>query len=156
MQDLRNRVRRAGFAGLVFAPIVLALAACETYDYATSRDLGDPDSTELRPLQFDDIPVPYGFRLVDRLNESLTYEAGAMRVGRLEYRGEGLRPEAVADFYRTQMPLTPNGWTFDHESDQGGQWTLHFSKRHNLCVVSVSRKYSTTYIIVQVDTVNES
>jgi hypothetical protein len=153
---------RKDATGAVFVAVV-ALAACsifatgcESIQYATGQDLGSPDSTELKSVQFDDIPVPFGFRLQERLNQSLTYEYGTMRVGRLQYRGEGLRPAAAAEFYKNQMPLAPNGWAFENELDQSNQRILSFHKKPYRCTVTINEEKTSTYITVEVDTLYES
>jgi hypothetical protein len=151
-----NRIGASLVICLGLGALFCLATGCESIEYATGRDLGSPDSSELKTVQFDDIPVPYGFSVQDRLNQSLTYEHGVMRVGQLEYRGQGMRPKAAAEFYRNQMPLTPNGWTLTNDFEQAGQSILHFDKNPYRCVVTIKREKNDTYIKVEVDTLHES
>lgn len=55
-------------------------------------------------LQFQDVVVPDGLRLVDDAHQSHSSEAGSYRQGRFLYMGQ-VRPTDAAAYVRQRMPL---------------------------------------------------
>ncbi len=130
----------------------MACGCASTYD----DGLGSPDSVHLKSVQFEDIPVPYGYEMMDRTNESLTYEVPGMRVGRVRYRGgPSGKLDELTEFYRTQMPAH-HGWKLDGESENSAKRHLQFSKPRSKCNVSLYKTDLYTFIDVEVDTSHES
>ncbi len=68
---------------------------------------GPGADTGVSEAQFSDMPVPDGMKLVTGDARSHSFEAGAFRFGRFEYRG-GLPIQAAANHMRDRMPL--DGW----------------------------------------------
>ena len=90
---------------------------------------------DLRPasrLFASDIPLPYGFDLVDRSSED--WASGPMRYVRHNYQGRG-DPFAVRRFYRKHMPLAR--WTPVAESSVGGRCTMMFDRKQESCRVTI-------------------
>jgi hypothetical protein len=114
-----------------------------------SPPLEDGTSRELSRTQFDDIPVPRGFRLRSTKNESFSFRHGAIRVGRFAYHGRG-NVEDVTGFYQSQMGLLPFGWkeTGTSRTPEGSR--LEFAKGAEACRITVTSSQRETDIIIEV------
>lgn len=78
------------------------------------------------------VPVPNGFKLVDRLSED--YESGSSRFARHQYSGSG-DIMAVRDFYTDQMPLM--GWSLISNQNVKGVIQMRFEKKTEECTVEI-------------------
>ncbi len=151
------RTKVAGWLGRWVLGGVLAgsLAGCAETAHLTGSDLPETSSTELRPIQFSDIPAPYGFDLDRRANRSLSFEAGELRRGKLLYKGSQA-PAKVATFYRSQMIQPPYGWTALPESLDGSKLILKFRKPNSRSTISIYTSDIFTFVQVEVEPDHEA
>lgn len=85
------------------------------------------------PTPYDvDIPLPAGFRLVDKSSED--WSAGRIRYIRHQYVGTADKP-AVRGFYRRQMPLVR--WTATSDSNVHGRYTMRFERMEETCTITI-------------------
>ena len=139
---------------MLFAMLLtLSAVGCASLESATGQDVGSPDSVHLFTRQFDDIPVPYGFRIQEDRNESLIYDAHGMRIGQLVYRAPVRQPVAdIVGFYREQMPKY-HGWALRSGATSDA---MSFAKNDTSCNVRVYSKDIYTFIEVKVGKIHES
>jgi hypothetical protein len=149
-----NRRASAGLSLLVACGLASAISCAET-QHLTGADLPEASSTELRPIQFEDVPAPFGFDLQTGRNQSLTFQHGNMRRGKLLYKGHDA-PSRVSAFYRSQMVLPPYGWTALPETSDGGKNVLKFQKQNARSSVSIYTQDIFTYVQVEVDSTDET
>ncbi len=155
MRATRTKVMRLASAALSIALCTLALTGCAELDQMTAADIQSPDSIHFTQGQFDDVPAPYGFRVMERRNESLRYEADGMRIGRTTYRGPLKPRRQLADFYRDHMSRD-HGWELVNATREGAAEVLRFAKNTSACSVNVYEKNNYSYIEIKVNTVHES
>lgn len=96
-----------------------------------------PDATlaaSPRPYE-PDLPVPVGFRLVDRSSED--WSGGATRYLRHRYGGRADK-YAVRRFYQEQMPLVR--WTKISDGNVDGRITMRFRRGAESCTVTIDDK----------------
>ncbi len=79
-----------------------------------------------------DVPLPEGFRLVERSCED--WSSASIRYVRHRYRGRADKA-AVHRFYRKQMPLVR--WTPVSGGNVHGRRTLRFERRAESCTVTI-------------------
>jgi hypothetical protein len=155
---------RRGFScsSWIVLAAVVALGSCRTAEPTDGspsemggRSTGRPGrSEELARLQFDDIPVPDGFALRNRSNESYVFEAGQTRVGRLVYVGKSSQADVRA-MYVERMPLEPYGWRFTSGSVDADDQALHFEKRGHRCVIGFHNDHGQLVVTVTVENVSQ-
>ena len=83
--------------------VILFLAGCATFPKNESTGNAEQNKASLSVaslLKFEDIPVPAGFRLLDK--ESFAFQNDKSRVALLKYYG-GQNAEQVLVFYKEQM-----------------------------------------------------
>jgi hypothetical protein len=130
-------------------------AACEQIENPGKIVPGSPNvqetrSVELQRNQLDDLPVPRDLTLVTRANQSFSYVASGVRVGRFLYRGP-TPVDQVVGFLRENLPLSAYGWTPTAELIEGGTARLTYQKGPDRLVASVSREEGATTLLVQVN-----
>jgi len=154
---MRHLVERSSWMVVVMAVSSAALLTTGCAELGVSRTARQADSVHLKPVQFDDIPVPFGFTLVDYANRSLTYEVPGMRVGKLTYRADRQPSiERVTNFYLTNMPRH-HGWTLvTPPSPEAGSGDMTFVKGDASCDVNVYQQGDYTIAEVTVNTSHES
>jgi hypothetical protein len=82
-----------------------------------------------------DIPIPNGFRLVERACEDQS--TGTRRLYlRHTYEGRAADRYAVRTFYRDQMPRAQ--WTLVSDGNVKGSYTMRFEKGTEACTVLIS------------------
>ncbi len=87
-----------------------------------------------RPLE-PDIPLPVGFRLVDRASEDHR-SAGFQRLYlRHEYVGKANK-YAIRSFYREQMPLAR--WRLLSDANVKGDFSMRFEKGTESCTIQIT------------------
>jgi len=131
MEKTRNcrRLPRLGAFWLLVAVAAIGLVA----------GCGDTKSGKVKRLKprelpfLDDVPVPHGFKLVDKMTED--YESGGQRMARHEYRGYS-DPYRVREFYEEQMPLM--GWSRMSKQNVQGIITMRFENKYESCTVTIS------------------
>ena len=99
-------------------------------------------------LRFDDIPVPYGFQILQE--DSFTFENERARVGLLKYRGKS-SPDQVVAFYREQMPLY--NWEMLNVIEFG-QRLLNFEKDEQTCIITVNPERSKMLVTIAISPKN--
>jgi len=115
--------------GPLAAIAALALAGCQNGTLSGSN----PGRITPRPVPYiSDVPVPTGFRLVDKMTDD--YVSGGMRVVRHEYEGRADRA-ALRNFYEEQMPTYR--WTRISDQNIKGEITLRFEKGNESCTVII-------------------
>lgn len=94
-----------------------------------------------------DIPLPRGFRLVEKSSED--WSAGPVRYLRHRYRGRADKA-AVFRFYREQMPLVR--WTQISGGNVHGRYSLRFERKTESCRVTIEDRPSITLgqVIIEV------
>lgn len=108
---------------------VLGLAGCEGGTLFNSN----PGRITPRPVPYiSDVPVPVGFKLVDKMTDD--YVSGGMRVVRHEYEGRADRA-ALRNFYQEQMPTYR--WARISDQNIKGEITLRFEKGNESCTVII-------------------
>lgn len=91
-----------------------------------------------RPVE-PDIPLPVGFRLVDRASEDHR-SAGFQRLYlRHEYVGEADK-YAVRSFYREQMPLAR--WRLLSDANVKGDFSMRFQKATESCTIQITDRHT--------------
>ncbi|MEK6732789.1 MAG: hypothetical protein AABY55_04105 [Candidatus Omnitrophota bacterium] len=83
--------------------VILFLAGCATFPQNESTGNAEQNKVSLSVapiLKFEDIPVPAGFKLLDK--ESFAFQNDKSRVALLKYYG-GQNAEQVLVFYKEQM-----------------------------------------------------
>jgi len=114
----------------IFVLAVLSLTGC-----ANLMNRGNGPMATLEPqanLRFSDIPVPAGFKPLDR--DSYNFESSGVRVGVLKYQGKA-NPEQVVNFYKEQMPMY--NWNLLNVVEYGERM-LNFDRELETCVVRLS------------------
>ena len=82
-----------------------------------------------------DIPLPIGFRLVDRASEDHR-SAGFRRLYlRHEYAGKADK-HAIRSFYREQMPLAR--WRLLSDANVKGDFSMRFEKGTESCTIQIT------------------
>jgi hypothetical protein len=112
---------------LVAAALVLfALSGCA----GSGRAVG-PLIASQTPYERD-IPLPEGFRLIDRSSED--WASANLRYLRHSYGGRADK-HVVREFYRTQMPLVR--WSQVSDNNVRGRYTMRFVKGAESCMVTI-------------------
>ena len=106
-------------------------------------------SRELQYLQFDDVPVPKGFVLMDMGDESFSYVDEGLRVGHLRYEGQKTA-ETVQRFYRDTMNL--HGWQASTAAVPlaGNGSLLQYEKAEQRCSVQIREDTGRTHLTIKV------
>src|SRR5262245_50913943 len=107
--------------------VLLLLAGCRSVYEDAKKPAPDPDfdHASIARAQFEDIPVPEGFKLRTDLLQSYSYQCGSFRQGRLLYEGAP-DPAHAASYLRDRIPQ--HGWTATTDSTEGGARKLAFRK----------------------------
>ncbi len=93
------------------------------------------------------IPVPVGFRLIDKSSED--WSSGPTRYLRHRYRGRA-DESAVRAFYREQMPLVR--WTPISDGNVQGRMTMRFQRGRESCRITIEagRRGLSRYAVIEV------
>lgn len=121
---LRERALRIAFVVLVF----LSVGGC-------IADSGMRTGQVLRPSAHPygaGVPVPVGFRLVDKSSED--WSNGPVRYLRHRYRGRADKYD-VRTFYSAQMPLVK--WTLISNRYADGRIVMRFQRRAESCTITI-------------------
>ncbi len=125
---------------LILGPYLLVLiflAGCATTYQGPSygkNTSGEASLNVASVLKFDDIPVPYGFKPLDK--QSFAFQNDATRVALLKYEGVGLADQVVA-FYKAQMPSY--NWNpiniIEYE-----RRIMNYEKKSESCIITIESK----------------
>ncbi len=80
-----------------------------------------------------DIPVPVGFKLVERSSED--WVTPGLRYVRHRYEGRADKAD-LRSFYRAQMPLVR--WSQTSDASVHGRYTMRFTRGTETCTVEIS------------------
>ena len=122
-----------------------------------SPSVEDTQSRCLQRVQFEDVPIPWGFEYVTRGNRSFSYEGGGVRAGRFEYWGRTPLQETAA-FFKETLVLRAYGWQLVSEDDDPRErsTTLKFRKRNQNCEIKIRQEAGDTRIYVLVTGMDET
>ena len=107
----------------------------------------EPGPTALDEQQFDDIPVPKGFRLITR--RSFSYRSGDMRMGQFFYEGTRLGAGQALIHYEREMVRAIHGWTLTDISKEEG--VAMFRKGRDEVRVVCEKRAEVTRVTVEVN-----
>lgn len=117
--------------------VLLCLSACTQGPQRPGRTIdntGMPIELNAASIsQFDDIPVPHGFKLLG--NKSFSYKTKTIRVAVLTYTGNARMEDTIA-FYEDQMSVS--GWQFISNMGPGNSKTLDFKKETETANITIS------------------
>ena len=144
-----TRIHR-GLVIPVTAMLALCLAGCKGPAGGASKPL-----TANSPPYIADVPIPGGFKYIDKRSEDRI--AGEIRFVRHEYEGRS-HPISVRNFYREQMPLSR--WTQLSDVNTKGIYTITFEKQRESCCIQIEQRnilgFKKTVIHVTISRVDRS
>lgn len=127
-------------------PVLLAfgLAACESTESDHNGDLG------ISAVQFQDLVVPQGMKLVERFAESHSREAAGWRYGHFEYVGQTQIQDACAHLLE-RMPQ--HSWQVIKD-DASTPQARHIQFKRGAYVVDYrfERNFGETHMVIDYDT----
>jgi hypothetical protein len=131
---------------LLVLGVLLLQTGCQTDPFrkATVPEVGP---TALDAEQFDDIPVPRGFRLDS--SRSYSYRSGELRKGEFYYSGTRLTPAQALGHYQAEMVRPIYGWSITEISE--GDGSLAFLKGRDRVVVRCEKMGESTRVSVIVN-----
>ena len=122
----------------------LLFAACESTETNHSGDLGTS------AVQFQDIVVPQGLKLVERFAESHSREAAGWRYGHFEYVGQTTIQEACSHLL-DRMPQ--HSWQLvSDKSDDPKTRHIQFKRGAYVVDYRLERNFGETHMVVDYDT----
>ena len=122
---------------LFFVPCFLFLfliAGCVTLPKSESTGSAEQNKVSLSVapiLKFDDIPVPVGFRILDK--ESFAFQNDKSRVALLKYYG-GQNAEQVLAFYKEQMAMS--NWDIVNIIEYDRK-VLNYENSDESCIITI-------------------
>jgi len=113
-----------------------------------------PGEDGVTAVQFQDMVVPAGLRLIDDSHQSHSIEAASWRHGRFVYSGT-VRLADAADYVRERMPQ--HNWTLVEDAVSGGQpdsvtTTLRYQRGYYATEYTFSRAEGRTHLVVRYET----
>jgi hypothetical protein len=115
--------------------VILFLAGCATFPQNESlpHDSGkDKASLSIAPLlKFDDIPVPAGFKNLDK--ESFAFQNDKSRVALLKYYG-GKTADQVVAFYKEQMAMS--NWDLVNVIEYDRK-VMNYENSEESCIITI-------------------
>lgn len=131
--------------GTFSALLALGLGACSTVDTDNpSGDLG------ISAVQFQDVAIPAGMKLVERFHESHSREAAGWRYGHFEYVGQTTLPEAC-NYLLERMPQHRWQPTAD-EAVEASTRRLQFKRGAYVVDYRFERIDGETHLVIDYDT----
>ena len=131
--------------GTFSALLALGLGACSTVDADNpSGDLG------ISAVQFQDLAIPAGMKLVERFHESHSREAAGWRYGHFEYVGQTTVPEAC-NYLLERMPQHRWEPTAD-EAVEASSRRLQFKRGAYVVDYRFERIDGETHLVIDYDT----
>lgn len=140
---------RAGAAALA---VCLAFAAgCQEREGTGGMAGQRGDVTVYRNIQFEDIPVPAGYRLLYPASHS--FQGAMSRSGVFHYEGM-VEWTAAIDFFRTE--LTRAGWELGKTERGFAFRILHFRKGQEVLIVTVRQIRNGSRAELQLDNIERN
>ena len=121
------------------------LTGCATVDRQRDAELGLVEEEKLEvsaDLKFEDLPVPYGFKL--NKQESFIFQNDFTRMGLFKYIGKA-KPNKIVEFYREQMPLYNWGLINIVEHNE---IILNFEKERESCIITLKPMMARTGLTI--------
>lgn len=130
------------FKKWLFLPIIYCLLTALLFGCAAlnNEGLSSQSLAVQSMLKFSDLPVPSGFKMLEK--DSYSFESSAMRVGLLRYQGKATLDQVV-NFYKEQMPMY--NWALLNIT-QYGYCIMNFDREQESCIINVYPKGSTSII----------
>ncbi len=113
----------------------LAILAVATGCQTTGAGSRDGSLTRGTPFE-SDIPVPAGFKIIDRASEDRSTGMSRLYLRHL-YRGKS-DAHSLRRFYRAQMPMAQ--WTLVSDGNVMGNIVMRYEKGDESCTIHVSGK----------------
>lgn len=138
-------MKRLIMGGMVMALISGALMAsgCENPFQAPVEPVRP---LAVAPVQFKDVPIPYGFEFLP--NQSGSHIAPTFRSGVMKYRGDALLSRTKS-FFANEMPAA--GWdVYSIREPSMGTAVMKFTKGKELCTVTIRAEEKTTELKVEI------
>jgi len=110
------------------------IAGCVTLPKSESTGSAEQNKVSLSVapiLKFDDIPVPVGFRILDK--ESFAFQNDKSRVALLKYYG-GQNAEQVLAFYKEQMAMS--NWDIVNIIEYDRK-VLNYENSDESCIITI-------------------
>lgn len=135
-------MRKTGI--IIFLFLMISLCGCSMLP---KRDKDLTESPAMEPhmfFKFSDIPVPKGFKFLDK--QSYSFESMGVRVGVLKYQGKA-EVERVINFYKEQMAMY--NWDLLNVIEYGER-LLNFERSNETCIVNLSPKGRSLIITISI------
>ncbi|MEQ1631402.1 MAG: hypothetical protein ABL997_03450 [Planctomycetota bacterium] len=124
--------------------LAFGCGACQSVETDHSGDLGTS------AVQFQDLAVPAGMKLVERFHESHSREAGGWRYGHFEYVGQTTLQEACSHLL-DRMPQ--HGWApVVDDASQATVRRLQFKRGSYVVDYRLERIDGETHMVIDYDT----
>ena len=117
-----------------FFLFLFLIAGCVTLPKSESTGSAEQNKVSLSVapiLKFDDIPVPVGFRILDK--ESFAFQNDKSRVALLKYYG-GQNAEQVLAFYKEQMAMS--NWDIVNIIEYDRK-VLNYENSDESCIITI-------------------
>ena len=130
--------------GLLSVLLAFGFGACQSVETDHSGDLGTS------AVQFQDLAVPAGMKLVERFHESHSREAGGWRYGHFEYIGQTTLQDACAHLL-DRMPQ--HNWQLStDDASQVAVRHLQFKRGTYVVDYRLERIDGETHMVINYDT----
>ena len=126
---------------------LLLLPACGSDGPFRKATVPEPGPTGLDQQQFEDIPVPRGFRLLTK--RSFSYQSSDLRLGQFVYEGTRLSPRNSLLHYEREMVRPLYGWSLTEANHETR--TLTFSKGGDRARVHCKTERDATRVTIDVN-----
>ena len=138
--DVRGCRPHSWAAARSASPLLLVLAACAT-DPATAHGVS--------AVQFQDVVVPAGLKLVDDAHRSWSREEAGWRSAHFEYIGQ-VDLQDAANYVRERMPQ--HGWTKSRDEAASASTQMQFERGIYVADYSFTRSEGATIMVVDYKT----
>jgi hypothetical protein len=133
----------------LLAALVISSACRSDVDHMVNPKPGVAAETSTTSgQQFNDIPTPDGYQLVNDRLQSYVTEAGSYRAGHQYYSGKGMPLDAVS-FYENRMPN--HGWVLaDRGTSADGLSFMLWRKGATFARIEIQRNAKTDLVGIEV------
>jgi hypothetical protein len=137
---------------LVAALVIVGVsAACRSNpDRASSspRTGAEADTATTSGQQFNDIPIPEGYRMQNERLQSYVTEAASYRAGHLYYTGNGRTLDAVS-YFEQRMPH--HGWTLvDRSTTAEGPSSMIWRKGSTAAKIEIAANSKSGLVDIEI------
>ena len=146
--EVNKKMKKNILCGLSFSffAILILLSGCTTMSSGTygKGSVAEKPLEVSSVLRFNDIPAPYGFKILD--HESFAFQNDATRVALLKYVG-GTVADRVVLFYKEQMPLY--NWNpiniIEYE-----RRVMNFENDSESCIITIEAKGRSSIVTIAI------